>query len=165
MCADDSVGELKRCICLLPNVLPKHQKLLYPKIGSKLADDSALLSGLPIKSSLKMTMIGIEDDIIVDQADAPEIVADFEIGQDEAVDIKDKKVNKQKLRRRVDQYKIEFRIPCRKGKKLLVLDIDYTLFEHRSTAKKPPTHVPLSSWVLISQFMQSMASSYGLQQA
>ena len=52
-----------------------------------------------------MTMIGIEDDIIVDQADAPEIVADFEIGQDEAVDIKDKKVNKQKLRRRVDQYK------------------------------------------------------------
>nr|KAJ0226946.1 hypothetical protein LSAT_V11C100024070 [Lactuca sativa] len=40
-----------------------------------------------------MTMIGIvKDHIIVDQADAPEIVADFEIG-----DIKDKEVNKQKL--------------------------------------------------------------------
>ncbi|KAM2275011.1 hypothetical protein ACFX1S_044747 [Malus domestica] len=34
-------------------------------------------------------------------------------------------------RRRVDQYKIELRNPCRQGKKLLVLDIDYTLFDHR----------------------------------
>ncbi|KAI3525626.1 hypothetical protein L1887_04551 [Cichorium endivia] len=138
VCADDSVGELKRRICQLTNVLPKRQKLLYPKIGSKLADDSILLSSLPLKSSLKMTMIGtVEDDIIVDQVDAPEIVDDFEIGQDEAVDIKDKEVNKQKLRRRVDQYKIELRNPCRKGKKLLVLDIDYTLFDHRSTAENP----------------------------
>ncbi|KAJ9538203.1 hypothetical protein OSB04_030936 [Centaurea solstitialis] len=149
VCADDSVAELKRRICQLTNVLPKRQKLLYPKIGSKLADDSTLLSTLPLKSSLKMTMIGtVEDDIIVDQVDAPEIVDDFEIGQDEVVDIKDKEVNKQKLRRRVEQYKacsllsiiafdIELRNPCREGKKLLVLDIDYTLFDHRSTAENP----------------------------
>ncbi|KAL4588455.1 hypothetical protein LXL04_001345 [Taraxacum kok-saghyz] len=160
VCADDSVCELKRRICQLTNVLPKRQKLLYPKIGSKLADDSTLLSSLPLKSSLKMTMIGtVEDDIIVDQVDAGEIVDDFEIGQEEAVDIKDKDVNKQKLKRRVDQYKalfliitfflqfllsalsqketIDLRNPCRKGKKLLVLDIDYTLFDHRSTAENP----------------------------
>ncbi|KAI7731521.1 hypothetical protein M8C21_014785 [Ambrosia artemisiifolia] len=122
LCADDSVAELKRRICQLTTVLPKRQKLLYPKIGSKLADDSLILSTLPLKSSLKMTMIGtVEDDIIVDQVDSPEIVDDFEIGQDEAVDIKDKE--------------IELRNPCRKGKKLLVLDIDYTLFDHRSTAE------------------------------
>ncbi|KAJ0879674.1 putative protein-serine/threonine phosphatase [Helianthus annuus] len=136
VCADDSVAELKRRICQLTNVLPKRQKLLYPKIGSKLSDDSLILSTLPLKSSLKMTMIGtVEDDIIVDQVDSPEIVDDFEIGQDEVVDIKDKEVNKQKLKRRIDQYKIELRNPCRKGKKLLVLDIDYTLFDHRSTAE------------------------------
>lgn len=41
----------------------------------------------------------------MDQVDSPEIVDDFEIGQDEVVDIKDNDVNKQKLRRRVDQYK------------------------------------------------------------
>lgn len=58
VCGDDSVGELKRRICEVTNVLPKRQKLLYPKIGSKLADDSTLLSSLPLKSSLKMTMIG-----------------------------------------------------------------------------------------------------------
>ncbi|KDP42407.1 hypothetical protein JCGZ_00204 [Jatropha curcas] len=138
VCGDDSVGELKRRICELTNVLPKRQKLLYPKIGNKLADDTVLLSQLPLKSSLKMTMIGtVEDEIIVDQLDSPEIVDDFELGQDEAVDIKDKEVNKQKLRRRIDQYKIELRSPCREGKKLLVLDIDYTLFDHRSTAENP----------------------------
>ncbi|PON46309.1 Ubiquitin domain containing protein [Parasponia andersonii] len=138
VCGDDSVGELKRRICQLTNVLPKRQKLLYPKIGSKLADDSVLLSYLPLKSSLKMTMIGtVEDEIIVDQVESPEIVDDFELGQDEAADIKDKEVNKQKLRRRIDQYKIELKNPCREGKKLLVLDIDYTLFDHRSTAENP----------------------------
>lgn len=50
----------------------------------------------------------IEDDIIVDQVDSPEIVDDFELGQDEVVDIKDKFVNKQKLKRRADQYKVNF---------------------------------------------------------
>ncbi|CAN1288323.1 Ubiquitin-like domain-containing CTD phosphatase, partial [Linum perenne] len=79
----------------------------------------------------------VEDDIIVDQVDDPEIVDDFQLGQDEAIDIKDKEVNKQKLKRRVDQYKIKLRNPCREGKKLLVLDIDYTLFDHRSTAENP----------------------------
>lgn len=58
VCADDSVAELKRRICQLTNVLPKRQKLLYPKIGNKLSDDSVLLSQLPLKPSLKMTMIG-----------------------------------------------------------------------------------------------------------
>ncbi|CAN0878540.1 Ubiquitin-like domain-containing CTD phosphatase [Linum grandiflorum] len=147
VCGDDSVAELKRRICEVTNVLPKRQKLLYPKVGNKLADDSLLLSQLPIKSSLKMTMIGtVEDDIIVDQVDDPEIVDDFQLGQDEAIDIKDKDVNKQKLKRRVDQYKVQLlnfilniklRNPCREGKKLLVLDIDYTLFDHRSTAENP----------------------------
>ena len=58
VCGDGSVAELKRRICQLTNVLPKRQKLLHPKIGSKLSDDSFLLSQLPLMSSLKMTMIG-----------------------------------------------------------------------------------------------------------
>lgn len=48
----------------------------------------------------------VEDEIIVDQADSPEIVDDFELGQDEVVDIKDKAANKLKLSRRVAQYKV-----------------------------------------------------------
>lgn len=42
----------------------------------------------------------------MDQVDSPEIIDDFEIGQDESTEIKDKEVNKQKLRRRIDQYKV-----------------------------------------------------------
>lgn len=48
----------------------------------------------------------IEDDILVDQVDSPEVIDDFELGHDEVVDIKDKDVNKQKLRRRIKQYKV-----------------------------------------------------------
>lgn len=42
--------------------------------------------------------------------DSPEVVDDFELGNDEAVNIhiKDKEVNKQKLRRRIDQYKVSY---------------------------------------------------------
>ncbi|GAB2257796.1 hypothetical protein Droror1_Dr00013956 [Drosera rotundifolia] len=139
VCGDDTIGELKRRICEVTNVLPKRQKLLYPKvIGSKLSDDLSLLSQIPLKASIKMTMIGtVEDEIIVDQEDSPEVVDDFELGQDEVLEIKDKPVNQQKLRRRVQQYKIKLRNPCREGKKLLVLDIDYTLFDHRSPAENP----------------------------
>lgn len=49
----------------------------------------------------------MEDEIILDQVDSPEIIEDFEFGQDEVVDIKDKEVNKQKLRRRIDQFKVK----------------------------------------------------------
>jgi ubiquitin-like domain-containing CTD phosphatase 1 len=48
----------------------------------------------------------------VDQVDAPEVVDDFEIGQDEIVDIKDKDSNKQKLNRRINQYKVHFLTQC-----------------------------------------------------
>ncbi|KAF9690251.1 hypothetical protein SADUNF_Sadunf01G0176200 [Salix dunnii] len=77
----------------------------------------------------------------------PEIVDD--LGPDEAVE--DKEVNKQKLRKRIDQFKIELKNPCRPGKKLLVLDIDYTLFDHRSTAENPlelmrPSEYDIMTW-------------------
>lgn len=42
--------------------------------------------------------------------ESPEIVDDFEIGQDEVVDIKDKEMNKQKLNRRIKQYKVSIQL-------------------------------------------------------
>jgi len=46
----------------------------------------------------------VEDDLIVEEMDSSEVVDDFELGNDEAVNIhiKDKEVNKQKLRRRIN---------------------------------------------------------------
>lgn len=53
---DDTLGELKRRICEVTEVLPKRQKLLYPKLMLK--DDSILLSSLPFKPNVPITMIG-----------------------------------------------------------------------------------------------------------
>ncbi len=51
--------------------------------------------------------------------------------------LQDKEENHRKIQRRVETYKINIRNEPRKGKHLLVLDIDYTLFDHRSVAEAP----------------------------
>lgn len=58
VCGDDTVGELKRRICEETSVLPKRQKLLNVKSGSRPADDSALLKDLKLKPSVKIMMMG-----------------------------------------------------------------------------------------------------------
>uniref|UniRef100_A0A0A0KPW7 protein-serine/threonine phosphatase n=1 Tax=Cucumis sativus TaxID=3659 RepID=A0A0A0KPW7_CUCSA len=134
VCGDDSVAELKRRICDLTNVLPKHQKLLYPEVGSELADDSLLLSQLQLKSSLKMTTIRtVEDDII----ELSTIIDNLKLGKDEVVDIEEKDINKKKLIWLISKYKIELRNPCREGKKLLVLDINYTIYCRSCVGETP----------------------------
>ncbi|KAM0886618.1 hypothetical protein ACQ4PT_029580 [Festuca glaucescens] len=133
---DDTLLELKRRISELTDVLPKRQRLLYPKI--MLNDDSVLLSSIPFKRNLKITMIGtVEEEIYVDQPDDPEVVDDHELFKSEVTAIKDNEVYKKKLKRRASQYKFKLLNPCREGKRLLVLDIDYTLFDHKSPAENP----------------------------
>lgn len=58
VCADDTVGELKRRICEVTNVLPKRQKLLNLKVGAKPAPDSSLLSSVTLKPGIKISMMG-----------------------------------------------------------------------------------------------------------
>jgi ubiquitin-like domain-containing CTD phosphatase 1 len=47
-----------------------------------------------------------EEDLIVDPVESPEILDDFELPQEEAVDIKDMQVNKLKLSRRINHFKV-----------------------------------------------------------
>lgn len=63
-----------------------------------------------IDTELNWISSTVEDDLIVEETDSPEVIDDFELGNDEAVSIhiKDKEVNKQKLRRRIDQYKVSY---------------------------------------------------------
>lgn len=44
-------------------------------------------------------------------------------------------INLAKIEKRVRSYNIQELNPPREGKRLLVLDIDYTLFDHRSQAE------------------------------
>ncbi|XP_057431335.1 ubiquitin-like domain-containing CTD phosphatase isoform X2 [Lotus japonicus] len=103
VCGDDTIVELKRRICELTNVLPIRQKFLYPKLGSKLNNHSLNSLSIP-----KFTMIGTteEDFLIVDPVEAPEIIDDLELPQEEAIDIKDMEVNKHKLIKRNNQFKL-----------------------------------------------------------
>eukprot|EP00850_Spirogloea_muscicola_P021898 SM000267S09849 [mRNA] locus=s267:10401:12778:+ [translate_table: standard] len=133
---DDTVGELKRRICEATAVLPKRQKLLNLKAGGRPASDNALLASLGVKPALKIMMMGtVEDEILVDAVDTPEVMDDLALGEEAALAICHQEESQAKLRRRIAQYQIKTINPPREGKKLLVLDIDYTLFDHRSTAE------------------------------
>ena len=48
----------------------------------------------------------------------------------------DNETHLKKIRQRVEKYQIQELNPPRPGSKLLVLDIDYTLFDHRSPAER-----------------------------
>ncbi len=130
---------MKRCIEAETNVQPKRQKLLNVKQGPKPAADDAALASLKMPKVV-MCMGSTEasiNEVVVAAEQAPEVVDDFDVGVDEKIDVRDKEENVEKLRRRIEKYKVEPLNPPRDGKKLLVLDIDYTLFDHRSTAEAP----------------------------
>ena len=54
----------------------------------------------------------------------------------ENVAIKDQDIYLAKIERRVNEYPVKIFNKPREGAKLLVLDIDYTLFDHRSPAER-----------------------------
>lgn len=66
--------------------------------------------------------------------DMPDVVNDLDI-EEEEVEIENAEVYLSKIQKRIDHYTIVELNPFREGKKLLVLDIDYTLFDHRSSAE------------------------------
>jgi len=67
--------------------------------------------------------------------DRPEINNDLDIADDDEVEpTESREVYLNKIARRIKEYNVKILNPCRPNKKLLVLDIDYTLFDHRSSA-------------------------------
>lgn len=84
-----------------------------------------------------MLMGSREEDIAeVSQApeNMPDVVNDLDI-EEEEVEIEKAEIYLAKIQKRIQQYTINELNPLREGKKLLVLDIDYTLFDHRSVAE------------------------------
>ena len=80
-----------------------------------------------------MMMGSLEEDIAEvnkTPVNLPEIVNDFDIEEDD-VAIEDQDIYLAKVQKRVKEYNVKMLNEPRTGKKLLVLDIDYTLFDHR----------------------------------
>ncbi|KAF6083448.1 ubiquitin like domain containing CTD phosphatase 1 [Phyllostomus discolor] len=76
----------------------------------------------------------LKEDVLGPPPDNDDVVNDFDI-EDEVVEVENREENLLKISRRVKEYKVEILNPPREGKKLLVLDVDYTLFDHRSCAE------------------------------
>ncbi|KAJ1522510.1 hypothetical protein ONE63_001700 [Megalurothrips usitatus] len=135
----DTVASLKDTIRKRTGVLPERQKLLNLKHKGKNPENDVHLSATNIKPGFKIMMMGsLEEEIeavSLPPEDLPDVVNDFDIPEEEEVEVCNREVYLSKVAKRISDYKIVERNPPRPGKKLLVLDIDYTLFDHRSPAE------------------------------
>ncbi|CAB4068979.1 UBLCP1 [Lepeophtheirus salmonis] len=121
-------------------VRPERQKLLNMKLNGKAPGDDILLSTLPTKNGAKIMMMGsLEKDIAATEIvpdDLPYVKNDLDDHDDgEETSIENRSEYLTKIQHRIDNCEIHLRNELRPGKKLLVLDIDYTLFDHRSPAE------------------------------
>lgn len=137
----DDVAILRHLIYRETLVKPERQKILNlkGKGGAKITDSSKVTE-LDIKEGKSLMMVGSREEDIASINEKPEDVNDVlndfeESDQTESESFENKEVYLAKVRRRVKDYKIEMFNEPRPGKKLLVLDIDYTLFDHRSSAE------------------------------
>uniref|UniRef100_F6QEE8 Ubiquitin-like domain-containing CTD phosphatase 1 n=1 Tax=Xenopus tropicalis TaxID=8364 RepID=F6QEE8_XENTR len=135
---EDTVLDLKHSLKSLTGVLPERMKLLGLKYKGKPAENDVKLGVLKLKPNTKIMMMGTREESLEEMMAPPpendEVVNDFDI-EEEVVEVENREENLAKISRRVKDYKIEILNPPREGKKLLVLDVDYTLFDHRSCAE------------------------------
>ncbi|XP_022249247.1 ubiquitin-like domain-containing CTD phosphatase 1 isoform X3 [Limulus polyphemus] len=138
LAGENTIAELKTVICQKTGVLPGRQKLLGLKIKGRPANDEVQLSQLKLKPKTKVLMVGsLEEsiaDVVAPPYDIPEIVNDLDM-EEEEIAIENREEFLAKVQKRIKEYDIKILSNPRPGKKLLVLDIDYTLFDHRSTAQ------------------------------
>uniref|UniRef100_H2Z0J8 Ubiquitin-like domain-containing CTD phosphatase 1 n=1 Tax=Ciona savignyi TaxID=51511 RepID=H2Z0J8_CIOSA len=135
-----TVKDLKLLIESETKVRSDRQKLLNLKYKGKSAEDNAVLTDLKIKPNMKIMMMGTTEEnleeVLGPAPDVGEVINDFDIGDDEDVKLECMEEHLAKIERRVKTYEVKKLNDPRKGKKLLVLDVDYTLFDHRSNAEK-----------------------------
>mmetsp|Transcript_34379 Transcript_34379/g.61978 ORF Transcript_34379/g.61978 Transcript_34379/m.61978 type:complete len:370 (-) Transcript_34379:798-1907(-) len=151
--ASDSVFHLKERLAVLTNVLPQRQKIIGLKTrAGGMAIDSTSVSDLALKPGCKIMMMGTPEVVIqatnvappVPDATAPlpELANTFDIDEraeeeEVNVELKDAPEIKARLASRLASVKVKVLSPPREGKKCLVMDIDYTLFDLDSNAERP----------------------------
>lgn len=84
-------------------------------------------------------MVGSLEADIVDVSTKPDdidnVINDLDIDGEDEIPIENREIYLAKINKRIREYEVKELNPPREGKKLLVLDIDYTLFDHRSSAE------------------------------
>ncbi|CAL8085969.1 unnamed protein product [Orchesella dallaii] len=137
----ETVRDLKQLLQSKTGVHVDRQKLLNLTYEGKLAQDDCVLAKMSLKVGQKLMMMGsLEKDIEsvnIPPEERPNVNNDLDVPDDCELPVESQEVYMKKIERRVKEYKISVINPSRPGKKLLVLDIDYTLFDHRTTAETP----------------------------
>ena len=142
---DATVADLKRSIETTTQVRAARIKLLNLRIGAKPAMDDDALSEIG-KFPKQVMMMGKRESQIEAHATAealassmaPEVEDDFELDARTTTAAMANLEFIAKLERRVRDCKFPKKLSDpRPGAKCLVLDIDYTLFDHRTTAENP----------------------------
>nr|CAG4640980.1 EOG090X08NC [Eulimnadia texana] len=129
---------LKKAIETVTMVKVDRQKLLNLKHKGKPAEDSLKLSLLALKPGFKIMMMGSLEEDIVRATSIPENMEEVlnDLDQiEEEIPLQNRAEYLLKVAKRIKTYDVKILNHPRPGKKLLVLDIDYTLFDHRSVAE------------------------------
>eukprot|EP00172_Hildenbrandia_rubra_P003815 Plantae.Rhodophyta-Hildenbrandia_rubra.ctg661.p1 GENE.Plantae.Rhodophyta-Hildenbrandia_rubra.ctg661~~Plantae.Rhodophyta-Hildenbrandia_rubra.ctg661.p1 ORF type:complete len:417 (-),score=69.96 Plantae.Rhodophyta-Hildenbrandia_rubra.ctg661:2652-3902(-) len=145
-----TIAQLKEKIYELTEVLPKRQKVLgLPKYeGKAVKDDGMQLSLLDFKVDHTIMVIGSREKDVAKwqgQMNADEsVVDDFDFDLEYVIpyqhDVHQPEATRRKLMRRVATTEIRIINPPRDGKRLLVLDLDYTLFDCKGLGPAVPQY-------------------------
>ena len=145
---DATMGDLRDHLCLLFDVSAAGQKLL----GLPKCEDNSVLGALSLKTpTQKIVLMGTRDaamqqlrasqdaaaavgsSVLNDLADPP---SDEEGDAADALAARHE-VYADRIRARIASYKPKMLAGFRGGKRVLVLDVDYTLMDHRTVAERP----------------------------
>lgn len=133
------MADLKDIIAKQTGVKPQHQKLLGLKVKGKPAVDATPMNLLNLKPKTNVMLVGSKETEIAETSKAPEgiteVVNDLDVPDEIEIPLAHRGEFLAKIDKRIKEYKINVLNPPREGKKLLVLDIDYTFFDHRSIAE------------------------------
>ena len=141
-----TLSELKSLIYEQTHILPDRQKLMGLKLKvSGIITNTTTMDELNL--STKIMLMGTPEESITELNSLKAVQPDLSEGQEEeqqdttwiedpdTIPLDKREEVQTKLERRVGTYQGKILNEPRQGKKLLVLDIDYTLFDHRSAAE------------------------------
>jgi ubiquitin-like domain-containing CTD phosphatase 1 len=126
-----TVLDLKRKIAEICNILPKRQKLMG-LCKTKITSDSTTLEELQVAPNATFLLVGTEESQVrqvrTEPKNLPHVIDDFDfIPQEDQVKMTTE--IKQKLKKRLETVHVHLITKPREGKKLCVIDIDYTIFD------------------------------------
>mmetsp|Transcript_15014 Transcript_15014/g.35411 ORF Transcript_15014/g.35411 Transcript_15014/m.35411 type:complete len:330 (-) Transcript_15014:119-1108(-) len=149
-----TVLDVKKALEAKTEVQAKRQKLVGLSAGGKMPTDETTLQEVTLKKPPhRFMMVGTVDrNLLLERhqiVDIPELIDDIDFDIKSDSDLKHLEETKQKLRERLEAVQVQFINPPRPGKKLLVLDLDYTLLDFKSTAERiEDLKRPYTDWFL-----------------